>query len=546
MAKREWNVTVRKDGGAVRVYRWGKLQEELKPGKDTYDMPAGAMKFAEELHQELAKFSSRKVADHDVQSEKNLKNEATGAAVTGKPSPTTSDMADKVAKLQNDLKKKDAQLRQERRRHALEVKARRGAKLAEILVKRGALPEIEKDVRAFVKDVAMMSDDEIARLEHKAAGDPEFASVEEAERAERAYKREARILIRKAEEAHESGDTAAADKLDAAGDDATKNAACCRAFIRSAVHKGAMDTCKGCGKPSFVCDGSCAKAHDDAKVPPHDEAKEAKGASAEAGADEKTADHDVQDEKNLKNDPKGVAVTGKPSPSTNTKAADEGQKKTAVAKCGKCGASVPCPCKDCDCAACDGKTASAEATETAEGEKTSNPLETLKAQHVATAKMYRKMADDAEERGDFIAADTFDHKAEVCEDLAKDAAVERAEPEPELAGAGDTEIREASDATEREASEEASTEDTDGPSEGTAKTASAEFELTDDIIDAAVTPAEVYAMRSAYSGQRRREPSRVDPKTSGVMRIANVDENAASHDEDVAALEGLWTRAPRE
>jgi hypothetical protein len=545
MAKREWNVTVRKDGGAVRVYRWGKLQEELKPGKDTYDMPAGAMKFAEELHQELAKFSSRKVADHDVQSEKNLKNEATGAAVTGKPSPTTSDMADKVARLQSDLKKKDAQLRQERRRHALEVKARRGAKLAEILVKRGALPETEKDVRAFVKDVAMMSDDEIARLEHKAAGDPEFASVEEAERAERAYKREARILIRKAEEAHESGDTAAADKLDAAGDDATKNAACCRAFIRSAVHKGAMDTCKGCGKPSFVCDGSCAKP----EAGKADGKGEEKGASVEAKADEKTADHDVQDEKNLKNDPKGVAVTGKPSPSTNTKASDEGQKKTG-AKCESCSCD-PCG-EDCHCAACkkasdEGKKASGEVAEKETPEAASDPLETLRAQHVATAKMYRKMADDAEERGDFVAADTFDHKAEVCEDLAKDAAVERAEPEPELAGVGDTEIREASDATEREASEEASTEDTDGPSEGTAKTASTdELELTDDIIDAAVTPAEVHALRSAYSGQRRREPSRVDPKTSGVMRIANVDENAASHDEDVAALEGLWTRAPRE
>lgn len=543
---REWNVSVRKDGGAVRVYRWGKLQEELKPGKDTYDMPAGAMKFAEELHQELAKFSSRKVADHDVQSEKNLKNEATGATVTGKPSPTTSNMADKVAKLQNELKKKDAQLRQERRRHALEVKARRGAKLAEILVKRGALPEIEKDVRAFVKDVAMMSDDEIARLEHKAAGDPEFASVEEAERAERAYKREARILIRKAEEAHESGDTAAADKLDAAGDDATKNAACCRAFIRSAVHKGAMDTCKGCGKPSFACDGSCAKACEAGEAGKSGE-KGAAGAcaSAEAKADEKTADHDVQDEKNLKNDPKGVAVTGKPSPSTNTKASDGGQKKTA-AKCEGCECEAPCKCTDCKCAAC-GKKASAEGTAPAAEAPASDPLETLRVQHVATAKMYRKMADDAEERGDFIAADTFDHKAEVCEDLAKDAAVERAEPEPELAGVGDTEIREASDATEREASEEASTEDTDGPSEGTARTASTdEFELTDDIIDAAVTPAEVYAMRSASSGQRRREPSRVDPKTSGVMRIANVDENAASHDEDVAALEGLWTRAPRE
>ena len=536
MAKREWNVTVRKDGGAVRVYRWGKLQEELKPGKNTYDVPAGATKFAEELHRELVKFSSRKVADHDVQNEKNLKNEATGAAVTGKPSPTTSDMADKVARLQSDLKKKDAQLRQERRRHVLEVKARRGAKLAEILVRRGALAETERDVKAFVKDVAMMSDEEIARLEHKAAGESEFASVEEAERAERAYKREARILIRKAEEAHESGDTAAADKLDAAADDATKNAACCRAFIRSAAHKGAMGTCKKCGKPSFLCDGTCAKAEagkapEDAKIP--GKAGE-KGASAEAGADEKTADHDVQEEKNLKNDPKGVAVTGKPSPSTNTKASDEGQRKTAAAKCENCECPAPCKCEG-HCAACEGKKASV-----------ADPLETLRAQHVATAGMYRKMADEAEERGDFIAADTFDHKAEVCEDLAKDAAVERAEPEPELAGAGDTEIREASDATEREASEEASTEDTDGPSEGTAKAASTELELTDDIIDAAVTPIEVQAMRSASGGQRRREPSRVDPKTSGVMRIAGADENAASHDEDVAALEGLWTRAPRE
>jgi hypothetical protein len=511
MARREWNVSVRKDGGAVRVYRWGKLQEELKPGKDTYDMPAEAMKFAEDLHQELVKFSSRKVADHDVQSEKNLKNEATGAAVTGKPSPTTSNMADKVARLQSELRKKDAQLRQERRRHVLEVKARRGAKLAEILVGRGVLAETERDVKAFVKDVAMMSDDEIVRLEHKAAGESEFASVEEAERAERAYKREARILIRKAEEAHESGDTAAADKLDAAGDDATKNAACCRAFIRAAAHKGTMGTCKGCGKPSFLCDGTCAKAEagkapEDAKIPGK---AEEKGASAEAGADEKTADHDVQEEKNLKNDPKGVAVTGKPSPSTNTKASDAGVKKEA-------------------------------------SKEAADPLETLRAQHIATAGMYRKMADDAEERGDFIAADTFDHKADVCEDLAKDAAVERAEPEPELAGAGDTEIREASDATEREASEEASTEDTDGPSEGTAKAASTELELTDDIIDAAVTPIEVQAMRSASGGQRRREPSRVDPKTSGVMRIAGADENAASHDEDVAALEGLWTRVPRE
>jgi len=534
MAKKEWEVTVRKDGGAVRVYHWGKPVEVLKPGKETYEAPAGAIKFAEELYGELKKQSATKKADHDVQTEPNLKNDATGAGVTGKPSPTVSSDESKVAKLQGELRKTKAQLSKERRRHALEIKARRGAKLAEVLVKRGALEEQEETVKAFVKDVAMMSDDEIGRLERKAAGDAEFTSVEEAERAERTYKREARILLRKADEAHESGDADAADKFDASATDAMKNAECCRAFIRQAAHDttaAEKGNCADCGKPNFLCNGKCSgDAADDDKEAATDaetEEKEAatdaaegekeaatdaegeeKEAATDAEGEEKTADHDVQEEPNLKNDAKGVAVTGKPSPSTNTKAADEETKK--------------------------------EASEEAD------PLVALRQQHIATAKMYRNMADEAEERGDFVDADTFDHKAQVCEDLAKDAAVETASPEPELAGVTD----EAPENMEREASEEASTEDTDGPSEGAAKTASAgdegEIDLTDELIEAAVTPKEVQALRSAYSGQRRHEPSRVDPSASGVMRIANVDENAASNDDDVVALEGLWTGAPRE
>ena len=526
MAKKEWEVTVRKDGGAVRVYHWGKPVEVLKPGKDTYEAPAGAIKFAEELYGELKKQSATKKADHDVQTEPNLKNDATGAGVTGKPSPTVSSDESKVAKLQGELRKTKAQLSKERRRHALEIKARRGAKLAEILVKRGALEEKEETVKAFVKDVAMMSDDEIGRLERKAAGDAEFTSVEEAERAERTYKREARILLRKADEAHEAGDAEAADKFDASATDAMKNAECCRAFIRQAAHDttaAEKGNCADCGKPNFLCKGGCGDGADEDKEAATEAETEDKEAATEAETEdkeaateaeddvEKTADHDVQEEPNLKNDAKGVAVTGKPSPSTNTKAADEETKKEA-----------------------------SEETEEVD------PLVALRQQHIATAKMYRKMADEAEERGDFVDADTFDHKAQVCEDLAKDAAVETASPEPELAGVTD----EAAESMEREASEEASTEDTDGPSEGAAKTASAgeegEVDLTDDLIEAAVTPKEVQALRSAYSGQRRREPSRVDPSASGAMRIANVDENAASNDDDVAALEGLWTGVPRE
>jgi len=395
-----------------------------------------------------------------------------------------------------------------------------------------------------------MSDDEIGRLERKAAGDSEFGSVEEAERAERSYKREARMLRRKADEFQESGDSDAADRFDASADDAEKNAGCCRAFIRSAAHKeaGEKGNCESCGKPNFLCKG-CGK--DDA---------DDKDASAEGdeGSAEKTADHDVQAEPNLKNDAKGVAVTGKPSPNNNTKASKKADgdcdkcdcdpcecKKAAAGCCDKCDCD-PCECKKaaadcekCDCDPCECKKASS---------KTKPLAESLREQHLATAKMYRKMADEAEEGGDFVKADTFDHKAEVCEDLSKDAAIETANPEPELAGVNDaTGI---SESVEREASGGASTEDTDGPSEGSAKTASAEdngeIEITDDLIEAAVTPREVFELRSASNGQRRREPSRVDPNASGVTRIASCDENAASNDPDISALESLWEGAPRE
>ncbi len=334
--KNEWTVSVRKDGGAVRVYRYGKLREEISPGDGTYKTGgATAMKFAQELDRELRAQSDairRKTADHDVQTEPNLKNDATGSAVTGKPSPTTSNMQDKVAKLQAENRKVKAQLGKERKRHMFEVKARRGARLAEILVKRGALEENADAVKQFVKDVALMSDDEIGRLERKATGESEFGSVEEAERAERSYKREARMLHRRADDAQEAGDSETADGLDASASDAEKNAGCCRAFIRAAAHEkvaGEKGTCSKCDKPSFLCKG-CG----DDKADADDKGASAEGEDKDASA-EKTADHDVQEEPNLKNDAKGVAVTGKPSPNNNTKATSESMKKEA-AKCENC------------------------------------------------------------------------------------------------------------------------------------------------------------------------------------------------------------------
>jgi len=552
----EWTASVRKDGGAVRVYRWGKLQREISPcskkGEETYE-PAGAIKFAEQLVGELYKQSSalrKKKADHDVQTEPNLENTAKGTQVKGKPSPTLSNAIDKVAQLEEENRKMKAQLAEQGRKHKLETKARRGAKLAELLVKAGAIAEDEKEIKAFVTDIAMMTDEEIDRLERKAAGESEFTSVEEAERAKRGYDRQARQLQRKADEAQDAGDAEAADKFDASAEDAMKNADCCKAFIRSAAHEVTAQEkgkCEKCGKPNFLCtckegaaEGKEKDAATDTEGEEKDAATDAEGEEKD-GEVEKTADHDVQTEPNLKNDAKGVAVTGKPSPSTNTKAGDEGVKKEAVEKEAECDCDGdPCESKDKQASADDAEGA----TETEEKSVTAQLTE----QHSAMAGMYRKMATEAEERGDVVAADIYDHKADVCEHLAKDADLEVSSPEPELGGTVEDREASADDSTDHEASEEASEEDTDGPSESSTKVASAidEDEISQELIDAALTPPEVYALRSVSRGQRRSEPSRVDPEASGVTRIASVEENAASYDKDVAELESLWTGAPRD
>lgn len=534
-SKTEWSAKVKKDGSAVRIYRYGNLKETIEAGKDNFQ-PAGATEFAKQLLDELYRQSagrSNKKADHDVVSEPNLINDASGTTVTGKPSPSLSSMQEKVSKLQAEKRHLKSELVKTKKRSALEGKARRGAALAEKLVAKGSLPENKEAVVAFVSDIAQMTDEEIERIERKAAGHPEFTSIEEAERAERAYKREARMMHRKAEEAHESGDSETADKLDSFASDAEKNAECCRDFIRQAAHKSAeMPMCETCGKPKHVCNGC--------------------GEDKEASV-EKEADHDVQEEPNLKNDAKGTTVTGKPSPSTNTKAGGDAVAKTAMGDDG---------CKECKCdpCECDGKKASVDTENTNEdqlvgdGDTKKASMETpadLGEQHKRMSKMYRTMADEAEERGDFFNADKYDHKASVCEDLARDAVVETTNPEPEIAGvvdkreAASEEPDTAKNTDQSSADAGDSNKDTDGSSVGSAKTASEDdFEIDDATIDAALTSSAVLAARSANREQRQPSPSRVDQDASGVTRIASVGENPHSHDDEVAALESLWNGAP--
>ena len=580
MAK-EWTAKVKADGSAVKVYRWGKEERVVKASADTFK-PATAMKFAEKLCQELVEQSADKTADHDVQDEPNLKTDAKGTAVTGKPSPTMSTQQDKVSKLVTENKKLRAKMAHMEEKHQLEIKARRGAKLAEFLISQGSLEEDEKVVTAFVGDVAQMSDDEIDRLERKAAGKSEFESAEEAERAEANYRRHARILRRQADDAHVSGDVKLAEEIEVQALDADKNADCCRSFVRAAAHpKVAMDkddgddvSCDKCSATPCACaassrnaktadsavqdaaKGSDAKESEEKDAASHDDLcekcecdpctcdnkeKDDKTASDDGKADEaasdddeeKTADHDVQDAEQLENNSKGVAVTGKPSPNLN-----------------------------------DGKKASdEEATE-----------DIMRDQHLRMAAYYRKKADDAESRGDLVSADTFDHKADICDDLAKDSSTETINPEPELAGVtgakeaakpmcegcgkpnfactcgedGDDKGKDASvdDSADKDASVDDDGSDTHGPETGSAKMAFEEDDATDDIpmemIEAAVTPPEVVAMRSASRGQRRNEPSRASVEASGVTRIASVEENSMSRDSAVVELESLWSSPSRD
>lgn len=575
---REWTAKVKSDGSAVKVYRWGKEDSVVKASADTFK-PATAMKFAEKLCQELAEQSSAdKTADHDVQDEPNLKTDAKGTAVTGKPSPTMSTQQDKVSKLVTENKKLRAKMAHMEEKHQLEIKARRGAKLAEFLISQGSLEEDEKIVTAFVGDVAQMTDDEIDRLERKAAGKSEFESAEEAERAEANYRRAARILRRQADDAHLSGDVKLAEEIECQALDADKNADCCRSFVRAAAHPK-VAKCSDCGCDPCTCDGECNKcgaspcacsaSDKTADSAVQDAAKESKGkdseekdaaadtsdadatddaddtddktASDDGEADEaasddddgdKTADHDVQDAEQLDGDSKGVAVTGKPSPNLN-----------------------------------DGKKKASDEEDTED---------TMRDQHLRMATYYRKKADAAEGRGDLVSADTFDHKADICEDLAKDSSTETINPEPELAGVtgakeaakpmcdgcgkpnfacecdkdgGDKDVS-VDDSADKDASVEDDGSNTHGPETGSAKTATeeenADIDIPMEMIEAAVTPPEVAAMRSASRGQRRNEPSRASVEASGVTRIASVEENSMSNDSAVCELESLWSNPSRD
>ena len=580
----EWTAKVKTDGTAVKVYRWGEEERVIKAGAETFK-PATAMKFAEKLCQSLAEQSvDQKTADHDVQDEPNLKTDAKGTAVTGKPSPTMSTQQDKVSKLSKlsvENKKLRAKMAHMQERHQLEIKARRGAKLAEFLISQGSLKEDEKVVTAFVKDVTQMTDDEIDRLERKVSGKSEFESAEEAERAEASYRRHARILRRQAEDAHISGDVNLAEEVEGQALDADKNADCCRSFVRAAAHpKVARDKddsgelCEKCSSTPCACaassdgtktadsavqdaaKGSKDKESEEKDAAQHDDLCEKcecdpctcddkdsdeKNASDDGEADEaasdddaeKTADHDVQDSEQMGSDSKGGAVTGKPSPNLN-----------------------------------DGKKKASDEEDTED---------TVRDQHLRMATYYRKKADAAERQGDLGSADTFDHKADICEDLAKDSSTETINPEPELAGmtgakeaakpmcegcgkpsfactCGEDDNSEGKDAgvddsDDRDASVDDDGSDTHGPETGSAKTATEEDSVDNipmEMIEAAVTSPDVAAMRSANRGQRRNEPSRASVEASGVMRIASVEENSMSKDSAVVELESLWSNPSRD
>lgn len=578
MAK-EWTAKVKADGTAVKVYFCGKEERVVKASTKTFS-PATAMKFAEKLCQELAEQSADKTADHDVQDESNLKTDAKGTAVTGKPSPTMSTQQDKVSKLSRlsaENKKLRVKMAHMQEHHQLEIKARRGAKLAEFLISQGSLKEDEKVVTAFVKDVAEMTDDEIDRLERKASGKSAFESVEEAERAEASYRRYARILRRQAEDAHVSGDVNLAEEIEGQALDADKNANCCRSFVRAAAHpKVTMDkdedgdSCDKCGASPCACAASSGNTKTaDSAVQDAAKESEEKGAAKdvdkcedcncdpctcddkdsddktasddgkadEAASDddaEKTADHDVNDSEQMEGDAKGVAVTGKPSPNLN-----------------------------------DGKKKASDKEDTED---------IVRDQHLRMVTYYRKKADAAETRGDLVSADTFDHKADICEDLAKDSSTETINPEPELAGM--TGAKEAAkpmcescgkpnfactcgedgegdgdkngsvdDSADRDASVDNDGLDTHGPETGSAKTATEEDSVDDipmEMIEAAITSPEVVAMRSASRGQRRNEPSRASVEASGVTRIASAEANSMSNDVAVGELESLWSNPSRD
>lgn len=229
-----WKIQVHKTGSMVRVFDGDKMVKEIKASAETYN-PAESKEFAAKLLDELNAKSASTMTEpeaapavatneetHAVVSQEAISPAAGEGATNAPAAPVAVEPAESEAPEAEELMKINASLTKklaiERRERAIERKARRGLAIAKQLVDESKLDNDYDAIKGKVAEIVALEDSEIDRLERKMAGVKEFESKEEALKESRRQARLARMARTAALEAEEEGEAAQADEMDRKAD----------------------------------------------------------------------------------------------------------------------------------------------------------------------------------------------------------------------------------------------------------------------------------------------------------------------------------------
>jgi len=496
-----WHAKVHKSGSKVAVFNGSKLVKVVEASKETFE-PAEAQKFAEDLVNELAgKTSSQMSAPSEqpaVTTEGELQSavlnavttQAQGVGAGAAPVATPAvvpeeldegteentegseaevpegDDEEKYANLMNTVASLKKKLAAERNDRVIERKARRGLAIAKQLVAEGKLEDSYEAIKSKIASIVKLEDSEIDRLERKVAGEHEFISIDDAQKELRRQSRIVRINRQAAAEAQEDDDIEQAEMLDSKADEAEAKVAHIQSVIETMTKS----------------------AEEEAEVKPETEEKPAEAApETPVVKDEKEAASEVP-------------------PATETPAVPVVEKKEEE----KSDAATPAE------AAPEAPVATPEA---------SNKLAELARNYRLIASHHRKLAEEAEAKGDIAAADKQDALGDAAEENAE-------EVEKKLAECSAAPVVEEEKADAETPAEEAAETPEEESTEAPAKESSREPGKT---------------VTSSKHQPLKRDNETIEDSSFGIDKNASlVEQNDFSGDPEVEVLSKMWRGAPQD
>lgn len=502
-----WHAKVHKSGSKVAVFNGSKLVKVVEASKETFE-PAEAQKFAEDLVNELAGKTSAQMSapseQPSVTTDVELENATLSAVTTqaqgigaGTPAapvapvepeeldegseentegneaeePEGEDEEEKIAKLMTTVASLKKKLASERNDRIVERKARRGLAIAKQLVAERKLEDSYEAIKTKIAEIVKLEDSEIDRLERKVAGEHEFISIDDAQKELRRQSRIVRLNRQAAAEAQEDDDIEQAEMLDNKADEAEAKVAHIQSVIETMTKS----------------------AEEEAKTEEKPEAEE-KPAETPVVKDEKEAASQVPH-------------------ATEAPAAPVVEKKEEE----KSDAATPAEAAPETPAATVTPEASSNAT---------NKLAELARNYRLIASHHRKLAEEAEAKGDIASADKHDALGDAAEENAEEVEKKLAEcsaapvVEEEKADDAETPVEEATEAPEEE------------PTEAPAKESSREPGKT---------------VTSSKHQPLKRDNEAIEDSSFGIDKNASlVEQNDFSGDPEVEVLSKMWRGAPQD